>query len=326
MPTALTQYQSDGVTGITVGDTITENTVVMKGGVSDPSGNKVKLDVEVKPVEIPFTNTPTISSGLLDSGSTASVTVSELANGQYKWQARATNSQGVSGPWQAAGGNDIDAIDFIVSALDLPTALTQYKSDRVTGITVGDTTTENTVIMTGGVSDPRENMVKLDVEVKPVEIPFTNTPTISSELVLSGSTASVTVSGLANGQYKWQARATNSQGVSGSWQAAGGNADTSPDFIVSVAAPTLTINPDSGQQGTTFTFSGNGYTPNGAIEWHVKQPDNTELPVSTSTADGSGTLSFTYVSKTTDMVGTYTIYGIDSATGRQSNSVQETIT
>jgi N-acetylmuramoyl-L-alanine amidase len=60
LPTSLTQYKSDGVTGITVGGTTTESTVIMKGGVSDPSGNTVKLEVEVEPVGSPsFTGTPT---------------------------------------------------------------------------------------------------------------------------------------------------------------------------------------------------------------------------------------------------------------------------
>jgi len=182
--------------------------------------------------------------------------------------------------------------------------------------------------MKGGVSDPSGNTVKLDVEVQPVGKSFTGTPTISSALLTSGSTASVTVSGLANGQYKWQARATNSKGVSGSWQAAGGNALDAIDFIVLVATTpvTLTVSPSSGQQGTTFTFGGNGYTSNGAIAYHVRKPDNTEFPVTTLTASSSGILSYMYTSTTASMVGTYTIWAIDSATGRQSTSVQETIT
>ncbi|MFA0821873.1 MAG: putative Ig domain-containing protein [Methanomethylovorans sp.] len=97
--------------------------------------------------------------------------------------------------------------------------------------------------------------------------------------------------------------------------------------ITAPAVPvTLSISPTSGQQGTTFTFSGTGYTPNGAIEWHVKRPDNSEITPSTFKALSTGTLSKSYTSSTADMVGTYTIWAIDKATGRQSKSVTETIT
>lgn len=88
---------------------------------------------------------------------------------------------------------------------------------------------------------------------------------------------------------------------------------------------TLTVSPLSGRQGTTFTFSGNGYTHNEAIEYHVRKPDNTEYPVTTLTASNSGVLSYSYRSTTASPVGTYTIWAIDKKTGRQSNNVQETI-
>ncbi|MHB8103334.1 MAG: amidase domain-containing protein [Methanosarcina sp.] len=93
-----------------------------------------------------------------------------------------------------------------------------------------------------------------------------------------------------------------------------------------VVPVTLTVSPSSGQQGTTFTFSGNGYTPNGAIEWHVKKPDNVEYPAATLYADASGGLKNSYTSTSNSMIGTYTIWAIDKTTGRQSNNVQETIT
>ncbi|OEU43704.1 hypothetical protein BGV40_02725 [Methanosarcina sp. Ant1] len=93
-----------------------------------------------------------------------------------------------------------------------------------------------------------------------------------------------------------------------------------------VVPVTLTVSPSSGQQGTTFTFSGNGYTPNGAIEWHVKKPENVEYPAATLYADASGGLKNSYTSTSNSMIGTYTIWAIDKTTGRQSNNVQETIT
>ena len=95
---------------------------------------------------------------------------------------------------------------------------------------------------------------------------------------------------------------------------------------VSVAPVTLTVSPSSGQQGTTFTFSGDGYTPDRAIEFHVRKPDNTEFPTATLTVSSSGVLSYNYQSTTASVVGTYTIWAVDKDTGKQSENVQETIT
>lgn len=215
-----------------------------------------------------------------------------------------------------------------LQAPNKPTDLIQYKSDGITGILLGDTTTENIIIMTGGVSDPGGNSVQLEVEVKPVNTEFTGTSTFLSPLVASGSTASVTYTGLSDGVYKWRARAKNSNGATGFWQDAGGNAENDPDFKVSIAQAspvTLIVSPSSGRQGTIFTFNGNGYTPNGAIEFHVRKPDNTEFPAAILTASSSGVLSYSYQSTTASPVGTYTIWAIDKTTGRQSNNVQETI-
>ena len=207
----------------------------------------------------------------------------------------------------------------------LPTSLTQYKSDGSTGLPLGGTTTENTVIMKGGVSDPSGNKVQLEVEIKPINKDFTGTPTFSSSLVTSGSTASVTCKGISDGQYHWQARAKNSKGITGPWLSAGGNAENMPDFVVSATPVTLKVSPSSGKQGTTFTFRGDGYTKKGKIEFHVRKPDNTEYPVTTLTASSSGALSYKYKSTTSSMIGTYTIWAVDKSTGRQSNTVTETI-
>jgi len=100
----------------------------------------------------------------------------------------------------------------------------------------------------------------------------------------------------------------------------GQESTTGQNLQINAAAVTLVINPSSGQQGTIFTVSGNGYTPNGAIEYHVKKPDNTEFPVATLTASSSGVITYPYKSTTASMVGTYTIWAIDTSTGRQSTN------
>ncbi len=98
-----------------------------------------------------------------------------------------------------------------------PASLTQYKSDGTTLLTRGLYTNLTTLIFKGAVTDPDSDTVKLDIELADVGAAFTGTPTCSSTLVTSGTTAAATCSGIANGRFKWQARATDSKGLSGSW-------------------------------------------------------------------------------------------------------------
>src|SRR3972149_11546221 len=57
-----------------------------------------------------------------------------------------------------------------------PTFLYQYKSDGATAMAVGATTNERTVVMKGAVSDPDNDAVLLEVEIKPVGAAFSNNP------------------------------------------------------------------------------------------------------------------------------------------------------
>ena len=95
--------------------------------------------------------------------------------------------------------------------------------------------------------------------------------------------------------------------------------------------PTLTVSPSSGMQGTTFYYSGAGYTPNGVLEWHVLKPDGIEYPAAdlTGKVDGVmvvGSFYHTYTSRCTDQLGEYTLWAIDKSTERRSNDVHQTIT
>ncbi|KAF5425081.1 MAG: hypothetical protein C5S41_04435 [Candidatus Methanomarinus sp.] len=84
IPTSLIQYESDGVAVIPLGGITTEGTVIMKGSVSDPVGNNVQLEIEVRSIGTAFTDTPTCTSGpAVASGGTASATCTGLADGQY---------------------------------------------------------------------------------------------------------------------------------------------------------------------------------------------------------------------------------------------------
>lgn len=111
-PTGLSQFKSDGVTPIPAGGTIISRTVVLKGNVSDPYGDQVKLQIELRLTSEAFTGVATHESGFVSSGSTASIPVSNLSNGQSQWRGRAVDSNGAASAWVDAG---FAGTDFIVS-------------------------------------------------------------------------------------------------------------------------------------------------------------------------------------------------------------------
>lgn len=59
VPTAVSQYRSDGVTVISEGGTTPESTVVFKATVSDPDGDSVRLEIELRQMGEAFTGEPT---------------------------------------------------------------------------------------------------------------------------------------------------------------------------------------------------------------------------------------------------------------------------
>ena len=243
-PTGLAQLRSDGSTAIAVGGSIEETTVVLRAAVSDPdTANRVRLQVEVRPVGTSFSGV-TATSAEVGNGSTASVTVTGLTQGtSYHWRARTIDDTDRTGPWVSFGGNAETAADFSVAPPPddpdppaAPGALAQLRSDGSTAIATGGTTEETTVVLRASLSDPdTANRVKLEVEVRAVGTGFSGT-TGASALVDNGSTASVTVTGLTQGtSYHWRARAVDDTGLAGPWVSFGGNAETAADF--SVAPP-----------------------------------------------------------------------------------------
>jgi len=101
----------------------------------------------------------------------------------------------------------------------------QFKSDEITTISEGGTTTESTIVFKATVSDPDNDKVKLQVQIKEVDREWQDI--IESNLVNSGSEALVTKYGLIEGQYRWRARAMDERGAVSDWQEFGtsGNVD-----------------------------------------------------------------------------------------------------
>ena len=112
----LGQFKSDGTTAIAEGGG-TAGKVILQGTPISPSGNQVQLQVEVRPSATAFNGTPTASSTFAASGQLASITIANLSNGQYHWQARAVDSQGNASPWQTMS-NPVVATDFTINNLE----------------------------------------------------------------------------------------------------------------------------------------------------------------------------------------------------------------
>jgi len=87
--------------------TITDGTVNIQSDVSDPDGNPLKLQAEIRENSQSFLNTSTHESGIVASGTlAATVTASALTSGKaYKWQVRTQDAAGAKSTWVANGGN-----------------------------------------------------------------------------------------------------------------------------------------------------------------------------------------------------------------------------
>ncbi len=132
-----------------------------------------------------------------------------------------------------------------------PASLGQFKSNGTTAIPVGGGTDETTVVLKGNVSDPNaSDLVRMQVEVKPVGTPFNGTGVIVESgcpaVCVNPHQASITVSGLTPGaSYHWRARAEDINGAFSAWMGFGGNSDSGSgtsdaDFTLDGGAPVVT--------------------------------------------------------------------------------------
>jgi hypothetical protein len=115
-PTAVSQCRLDGVTVIPEEQTTPESTVVFKATVSDPNGDSVRLEIELRQMGEAFTGEPTSEtiSDFVPSGTEVTITRYGLVNAEYHWQYRAKDINGDTSNWTEFGtpGN----IDFRVSS------------------------------------------------------------------------------------------------------------------------------------------------------------------------------------------------------------------
>ncbi|MDH3290936.1 MAG: Ig-like domain repeat protein, partial [Gemmatimonadota bacterium] len=244
VPTGLAQLRADSASLVGLGGSVPDSIVVLRGLVTDPdSTDRVRLEVEVRPIGTPFAGTPTDSSAQVPAGTTAFVRLRGGADDtDYHWQARTTDETGRSGDWVAYGGNGEAETDFRIATPQPPAepvALGQFRGDQTTVVPVGGVVPEQNLVFKATLSDVDQgDQLRLEVEVRPVGVAFTGTPTGSSVAVATGQTASATIAGFDDDTaYRWRARAVDAAGLTSGWVSFGNNPETDADFAIAVPEP-----------------------------------------------------------------------------------------
>jgi hypothetical protein len=121
---SLQQYKSDATSTIPEGATTTESIVVFGAKLQSTTSSNESLQVEVKPADVSFTNTVTVSSTYVTPGSNAMATYAlfpeSSSNGGYHWQARVVDKNNNFSAWQSFGLNP-SSTDFIINTVPLYT-------------------------------------------------------------------------------------------------------------------------------------------------------------------------------------------------------------
>lgn len=190
-----------------------------------------------------------------------------------------------------AGGFDVDGDgfnDFIVGSQDglqsyaggdlrigRPIKLAQSFSGalRGRGYRAGP---GEAVVLQGEVADEVAGLapLRLEVEVKPVHIPFDGMSTELSAPALGG-VASVALDGGLEGRFHWRARVI-SGGLAGHWRAYGGENETFTDF--SVGLPQV-MEPDGGAVGRDAGTADGGATSDGPMVFDTAGCNCSALPI-----------------------------------------------
>ena len=121
-PANLAQLKSDSATEIPVGGATDERKVYFKGTVSDPDGDQVKLQVELRRLDeyggqFDETKGDLKDSALVENDSEAVAYADGLIDAEYHWRARAVDEHGEPGEWVDFGNNGISEADFTVAGI-----------------------------------------------------------------------------------------------------------------------------------------------------------------------------------------------------------------
>lgn len=227
VPTSLVQSIAGGAPLlIATGGSVTQPRVLLGASLADGDADQLRLEVELRPAADPFTGVATAVTAL-GAGPTFTVEQSDLDDDVgYHWRARAVDETGRASAWQEFGGNDVGAIDFVVTVADAPVASSALGQRLVGGeaIASGATITSSSVELQATVTDPDAgDQLRLEAEVRPLGEAFTGVATATGAPVSVGQLATVTVEDLADDvAYHWRVRSVDAAGHAGPWSAFGG--------------------------------------------------------------------------------------------------------
>jgi hypothetical protein len=132
------------------------------------------------------------------------------------------------------------------------TDLAQFRANGSTPLPVGVMTTDTTIVFRASMFRPlASEVLKLQIELRPLGEPFTGQPTAESEFRdPDGGPATVTIKNLLLGGWRWRARAFESTAVMSAWESFGGNPDSHADFwtVAALTEVQAASSPDSGSE------------------------------------------------------------------------------
>jgi len=137
----------------------------------------------------------------------------------------------------------------------------QFKSDNITQIPENGVTTEDIVVFKAVVTDPDDDQIKLQIELKEFNQPFDGQNLLESGFVNSGSEAVVSRGSLVVGSYKWRARAVDDKSNVSEWQEFGtvGNVDFIVKTLEQAAADLAKEVINAPYLGDGDTYGGKGW-------------------------------------------------------------------
>ncbi len=237
-PTSPAQLRADGATTIGAGATTIESTVVIRGTITDPDSNPVRLLLELRPQASPLTGTPTHRGDFAASGSAVTMVVTGLTAGGWHWQIATEDSKGGVSTFTTPGG----APDFTVNTAGNATptvSLPGQFEPPSTALAVGGSSQGTQVVFKATLTDA-DGSSRLEIEVRPIGTMFSNTASGVTGFIASATEGSISIDGLA-GDYHWQYRVVDASGAASAWTSFGGNTEAETDFTMAAAAPPVLI-------------------------------------------------------------------------------------